>query len=67
MSCNNYLINDFGILGSSENHTKQALEPVEAAREPIQDKNDVNINYTSYTYFSILTIQLIISFIVIIW
>ena len=37
------LINDFGILGSSENHTQQALEPVEAAREPIQDKNDVNI------------------------
>lgn len=39
----NYLINDFGILGSSISHNKQALEPVEAAREPIQDKNDVNI------------------------
>ena len=39
----NYLIKDLGILGSSANHTQQALEPIEAAREPIQDKNDVNI------------------------
>ena len=39
----NYLIKDLGILGSSANHTQQALEPVEAAREPSQDKNDANI------------------------
>lgn len=40
---NNYFIKDLGILGSSVNHTKQALEPVDAASEPNQDKNEANI------------------------
>lgn len=40
---NNYFIKDLGILGSSATHTKQALEPVDAASEPNQDKNEANI------------------------
>lgn len=40
---NNYFIKDLGILGSSTYHTKQALDPVEAASEPSQDKNEANI------------------------
>lgn len=38
-----YLIKDLGILGSSINQIQQALEPVEAAKEPTQDKNEANI------------------------
>lgn len=38
-----YLIKDLGILGSSTYHTQQALEPVVAASEPNQDKNEANI------------------------
>ena len=39
----NYLIKDLGISGSSINHIQQAFEPVEATREPTQDKNEANI------------------------
>ena len=63
----NYLIKDLGILGSSINHTQQALEPVEAAREPTQDKNEANIILYLLFLLSILIIRLIVSFIIIIW
>ena len=63
----NYLIKDLGILGSSKNHTQQALEPVEAAREPTQDKNEANIILYLLFLLSILIIRLIVSFIIIIW
>ena len=50
----NYLIKDLGILGSSANHTQQALEPVEDAREPTQDKNEANIIlYLLFLFFHI--------------
>lgn len=63
----NYLIKDLGILGSSANHTQQALEPVEDAREPTQDKNEANIILYLLFLLSILIIRLIVSFIIIIW